>query len=472
MVFSKGEENHRRDLVETFSRLPTANLTANAEKCEFGKSSIEFLGHTVSAADISPLPEGVAAIAAHPRPTTIRDLQNFLGVINFYRKFVRGAAALLKPLSDILQGSPKPRMAVRWMPARMAAFKAAKAAQQKATNLTYPQQDAEMALMVDASADHVGAALQQRTGTAAAWQPLGFSSKKLDSTQQGYSAYDRELLACVLGIRHFRFMLEGRRFTLFTDHKPLTHALSKAAEPWTARQSRHLSYITKFTSDIRLASWADNVVADTLSRPPTQQINAVATAPVQVDYQAIAGAQLAGPDTATAARTSTTLQEVKFAEVELLCDTSGPQPRPYIPAAYRRQIFTAFHSLAHPGVKATGRLMGSRVVWPFMKRDVARWVKDCQDCSCTKVTRQPVAVVEPIPVPSQRFSHINVDFVGPFTTPKEGFRYLLTIIYRSSRWLEAIPLASIDTDTVVEALIGNWVARFGRPAIITSDRGS
>ncbi len=145
-----------------------------------------------------------------------------MGVINFYRKFMKGAAAMLKPLSDVLQGSPRPKTAVQWTPERAAAFKAAKAALQKATNLAYPQQGADMALMVDASVDHVGTALQQRTGTAAAWQPLGFFSKKLDSTQQRYSAYDRELLACVMGIRHFRFMLEGRKFTLYTNHKPPT----------------------------------------------------------------------------------------------------------------------------------------------------------------------------------------------------------------------------------------------------------
>jgi transposase InsO family protein len=472
LVYSKGDANHRRDLVETFSRLRAANLTANVEKCEFNKSSLEFLGHTVSTAGIAPLPARVAAIAAHPRPKTVKDLQNFLGVINFYRKFVRGAAVILKPLSDLLQGSPRPKTAVHWTPERAAAFKAAKAALQKSTNLAYPEMGAEMSLMVDASADHVGAALQQRTRTAAAWQPLGFFSKKLDATQRRYSAYDRELLACVMGIRHFRFMLEGRKFTLYTDHKPLTHALSKAAEAWTARQGRHLSYIAEFTSDIRHISGADNVVADTLSRPPSELINAVAAAPVQVDYQDIAAAQRDCPDTTTAASSSTTLQMVKFGNVELLCDTSGPQPRPHIPAAHRRQMFTAFHSLAHPGVKATGRLMGSRVVWPLMKRDIARWVADCQDCSRAKVTRQPAAAVQPIPVPTQRFTHIHVDFVGPLTTSKEGFRYLFTIIDRSSRWLEAIPLASMDTDTCVEALISNWVARFGRPAVITSDRGS
>ena len=122
--------------------------------------------------------------------------------------------------------------------------------------------------MVDASADHVGAALQQRRSAAADWQPLAFFSKKLEPAQMRYSAFDRELFACVAGIRHFRYMLEGRPFTIYTDHKPLTFALGKVSEPWTAMQSRQLSYVAEFTTDIRHIPGSENIVADTLSRPP------------------------------------------------------------------------------------------------------------------------------------------------------------------------------------------------------------
>ncbi len=83
-----------------------------------------------------------------------------------------------------------------------------------------------------------------------------------------YSAFDRELLACFQAIRHFRFMLEGRQFTLFTDHKPLTTSLRRTTEPWTAKQCRQLVYISEFTSDIQHIAGTDNVVADTLSRLP------------------------------------------------------------------------------------------------------------------------------------------------------------------------------------------------------------
>jgi len=113
-------------------------------------------------------------------------------------------------------------------------------------------------------------------------------------------------------------MLERRQFTLYTDHKPLTHALAKAVEPWMARQSRHLSYLAEFTSDIRHVSSVDNVVADTLSRPPAMGVNAVATTPIEVDDTAVAEAQRACPETQAASTTSTTLQQVKFGGTSLL----------------------------------------------------------------------------------------------------------------------------------------------------------
>jgi len=143
-----------------------------------------------------------------------------------------------------------------------------------------------------------------------------------------------------------------------------------------------------------------------------------------------------------------------------------------IPLGHRRQVFDAFHGMAHPGARATKRIMGQRVTWSCMNKDVTQWVKDCQTCSRAKVIRQPAAALQPIPVPRQRFSHIHVDIVGPLPVSREGFRYLFTIIDRSSRLLEAVPLANVETDTCRDALISQWVARFGVPAHLTSDQGA
>jgi hypothetical protein len=123
--------------------------------------------------------------------------------------------------------------------------------------------------MVDASSDCVGAALQQRSSPSSPWQPLAFFSRKLEPAQIRYLAFDHELFACCAGIQHFRYMLEGGPFTIYTDHNPLTYALGKVADGWTAMQCRKLSYVVEFTTDIRHVPGVDNVVADTLSRPPS-----------------------------------------------------------------------------------------------------------------------------------------------------------------------------------------------------------
>ena len=133
--------------------------------------------------------------------------------------------------------------------------------------LQHPDLAAQIALLMDASASHVGAVLQKQMPGRENWCPLGFFSKKLSPSQVKWSAFDRELWACFSCIRHFQFILEGRVFTIFTDHKLLTYALSCSTDPWTAKQCRQLSYVAEFTSDIQHEPGQENIVAVALSRP-------------------------------------------------------------------------------------------------------------------------------------------------------------------------------------------------------------
>jgi hypothetical protein len=256
---------HLRQLFEAFRR---HNLVIRLEKCVFGASTIDFLGHRVSAAGVQPLPSHVAAVQDFPRPETVKELQAFLGMVNFYRRFLPAVAKTLKPLTDSLRGSLHASDPVQWSPECAEAFAASKQALLQATCLAHPTAGAQLSLAMDASATHVGATLQQQLPGCSTFQPLGFFSKKLEPAQQKYSAFDRELFAVYAGIRHFRHMLEGRKFAVLTDHKPLTHAVSRVSDPWTARQCRHLAYVAEYTSDIRHIPGLSNVVADTLSQPP------------------------------------------------------------------------------------------------------------------------------------------------------------------------------------------------------------
>jgi hypothetical protein len=174
-------------------------------------------------------------------------------------------AATLQPLTDLLKGNPK---TLDWSAAATAAFAAAKAALVAAVPLSHPAPGATLSLAVDASDSHVGGVLQQLENRAR--RPLAFFSQKLSQTQARYSTFDRELLAAYTAVRHFRFLLEGRKFRILTDHKPLVSAMSRITPPWSGRQQRHLSFLAEFTSDLRHTAGRSNVVADALSRPPPQ----------------------------------------------------------------------------------------------------------------------------------------------------------------------------------------------------------
>ena len=117
------------------------------------------------------------------------------------------------------------------------------------------------------------------------------------------------------------------------------------------------------------------------------------------------------------------------------------------------------------------KLISEKFVWHGMQKQVSSWAKQCHHCQSSKVDKQTKSPLEEFSVPAKRFSHINVDIVGPLPF-SSGFTYLLTIIDRNTRWPEAIPLRGITSSECVQALISSWIARFGVPGDISSDRGS
>ena len=143
----------------------------------------------------------------------------------------------------------------------LAAFNAIKTALLQSVCLAFPRDNAELSLATDASATHVGAVLQQLEPLSREWRPLGFFPAKLEKAQLSYSAFHRELFGVYAAIRHFRHHLEGRLFTIWTDHKPLTFALSRLSDSWTARQQWQLSYVAEFTNKIFFFSLKDWLIS-------------------------------------------------------------------------------------------------------------------------------------------------------------------------------------------------------------------
>ena len=536
LVASSTPKEHLKHLNIIFKILEDNGLVINRAKCVLGKSELDFLGYHVDSTGISPLPDRIEAIRAAQTPTTIKELQRFLGLINYYRRFIPRAAHHLFHLFEALKTKPK---RLEWNSNRQNSFEAIKDALAKATMLNHPRPEASLALTTDASDIAIGGVLEQRGPSG--WEPLGFYSTKLNGSQRNWPPFDRELLAAFKGIRHFRHMLEGRAFTLFTDHQSLVPALSKKSEPHTARQTYQLSAIAEYTTDIRYIAGKANVVADALSRPPdspptldteehpdgenissilkatpkvhnrqsvtfsdqppktlsektkdpkpnpsskinlpvpdeklealSSTVNSVTS--LGIDFIKMADEQLLDADLnriRTDPNSGLALRKINIGSKDLLVDVSNGPARPFVPFSWRKKVFDTIHGLGHPGIDRTRQMVADKFVWPSLRSDVSRWARACLHCQLSKVKRNTVPDIGEFQLPQKRFAHIHADLT---TMPESnGYRHLLTIVDRYTRWPQAIPLKDISTESVVDAIVHGWVSSFGIPQNITTDRGS
>ena len=352
----------------------------------------------------------------------------------------------------------------------MHAFAEAKSALAATTQLHHPLPDAELSLMVDASDHAVGAVLHQSVGSDP--QPLAYFSKVLKPAETRYSTFGRELLAIYLAIKHFRHQLEGRGFHVFTDHKPLCFSFSSNSSTYSPRELRHLAFISEFTTDIRHVSGAANPVADALSRPSD-----VCTVVPAIDLATLANAQQCDLDLVklrSAPSPGTSIQwscRYVSPDTYLHGDISTGSFRPYVPASLREAVFNHLHNLAHPGTRSSVRLLTDSYFWPGIRKDVREFTRRCLACQQAKVHRHTKSSPSRFLTPGERFSVVHIDLVGPLPSCS-GCTYLLTCIDRYTRWPEALPIPDSRTPTVARAFLLHWIARFGVPVTIISDRGA
>ena len=160
MVASSSDQEHLQDIRAVCSRLQNSGLVIKLKKCLFGQISLDFLGHQLSQFGSIPLPEKVKTITDFPKPSTIKGLQEFLGMINSYHRFIPHGASHLLPLHDALQKT-QPRQIISWTAETEGAFTSCKAALAEATMLSHPKPDAQISVTTDASDQAVGAVLEQ-----------------------------------------------------------------------------------------------------------------------------------------------------------------------------------------------------------------------------------------------------------------------------------------------------------------------
>jgi hypothetical protein len=273
LIYSRSAAEHEHHLRLVLQRLREHKLYCRPHKCHFNQAELEYLGHIVGASGVKVDPRKVKAVQEWPVPQDVHQLRSFLGMANYFRRFIQAYSALTRPLTDLLKAQAS--VARDWNPKAQAAFEGVKYALTHAPVLVLPdfaaaQKDQPFEVIADASGGGIGAVLLQ------GGRPIAFESKKFTPAELNYDTSQKELLATIHALRTWRCYLAGVPFILVTDHHPNTAFETKAE--LSPRMACWLEFLTQFAHMKWEYRPGRTNVADPLSRMPTAVVAALSLA--------------------------------------------------------------------------------------------------------------------------------------------------------------------------------------------------
>lgn len=353
IVFSRTFAEHIQHLKYVFEICEKANIRINPKKSKFAQEELLYLGHSITANGIKPDVKKVECIQKFPVPKSVKELQAFLGLVNFYRRFISKMAHISAPLLKLL----KKDESYVWTKRHQSAFDSIKSSLSGATLLHQPDFELPFCLATDASGTAIGACLSQTNSSGDV--PIAFASRSLNAAERNYSTIEREMLAIYWSIKYFKHYLNGQHFTVKCDHKPLSFALKNVED--SKRLLKWNLYLSDFNFNIIYTKGNENVVADALSRINIEKL----------DY----------------------IKEVKTDEE-------------------KGNIMLIYHKLCgHGNWACTKKLIEKYYTWETVTKDVKEFVASCDTCQrfnkfSEKFQVYPILGVGP-------FCEIGIDLIGP-----------------------------------------------------------
>ena len=484
IVTGEDDAEHLRNLETVFRRLSEAGLRVNRLKCNFFQEHVEYCGHGVSARGLHKTPAKIDAISDARCPVNVTELRSFLGLVNYYARFLPNLATTLHPLNELLQKGVE----WRWTADCTTAFDTVKA--QIASDLVLTHFDSALPVRVasDASPYGLGAVLSHVMPTGEE-RPIAFASRTLSVAEKNYSQIDKEALGIVWSIKKFHTYLYGRPFTLITDHQPLTaifHPEKHLPAMTAARLQRYALFLAGYRYSIVYRKTTDHGNADGLSRLPLD--NPGARTDNDADVEAFHVSQFdVLPVTADQVRQATrqdpTLAAV-FNAVQSgdFSDCASHQSfisrrneltthqgcvlwgaRVVVPTKLQAQVLRELHG-THCGVVRMKELARSYVWWPRIDADIESTVSAC--IRCQENRHQPAkAPLHPWEWPAQPWQRVHIDFAGEFLS-----KMWLIVVDAYSKWPEVLPMTSTTAGKTIERL-REVFARHGLPQQLVSDNG-
>lgn len=481
IVDGKNLEEHNLRLRKVLQRLLENNLRVNWKKCKFFESKVEYLGHVISREGISKCADKVAAVRDAPRPQSVAELRSWLGLVNYYGKFIKNLAMKLSPLYKLLEKGSK----FIWTEKAESSFNQIKLEVISEQTLIAYDPDLPLILATDASPVGLGAVLSHTLpdGTE---RPICFASRCLSAAEKNYSQIDKEATAIYWALHKFFRFCYGRRFTLITDHKPLVMIFSPNKELPTLSAHRLLRYalfMQGFDYEIEYKPTNQHGNADALSRLPLKNtikndfqdettlyhLEQISQLPVSFEEiqketeadeelslvldELLKGKPISEPKYGNQSQELSTEQKCLFRGTRVI-----------IPRSLRKRVLEELHS-AHVGMSKMKGLARGYVWWPQIDSDIENIVRSCQ--SCLQFQREPPKTINhPWEEPREPFQRVHIDHAGPF----KG-QYFLLIIDAYTKWLEVFPVRNVTSQVTIERLRETF-SRFGLPVTLVSDNGT
>ncbi|KAL3995729.1 protein phosphatase 1 regulatory subunit 15B [Sarotherodon galilaeus] len=482
ILTGKNDKEHLQTLDGMLQRLEEASLRLKRSKCQFMEKEVTYLGHRVDNTGLHPVPAKVKAVQEAPPPKSVTELKAYLGLLNFYNKFLPNLSTLLAPLHKLLRkGEPW-----CWGPAQEKVFCKSKELLQSSSVLVHYDEQKDLILSGDASPYGVGAVLAHRMPDGQE-KPIGFASRTLNAAEKNYSQLDKEGLAVIFGVQYFHKYLYGRKFMIITDHKPLIslfHEMKAVPQMASQRIMRWAVLLRAYEYVIKYREGKNNSNADGLSRLPLPE-----NLPTEVaaeEQVLMVDQDQEGVMTSEQLQRWTTkdpiLSRVREYALRGWPTTQHPNFQPYrqrqqelsvqdgcvlwgarvvIPERGRRPLLEQLHQ-SHPGMSRMKGLARSLMWWPHMETDIEDKVRSCSTCQEHR-HRPQEAPLHPWEWPEKPWRRIHIDYAGPFLG-----KMFLVIVDAHSKWLDVYPVPSATSAATIDCL-RNCFSTHGLPEMVVSD---
>ena len=488
LVFSDSFEEHLIHLRGVFQCLDTAGLQLRKDKCRLAYRGVEFLGHWISEKGRSPLQNYTKKVQNFSRPETIKELQRYLGLANYYRSYIKDFSLVAEPLYALT------RIGSKWCwdeRCEQAFDELRHRLLREPVTLRYPRWDREFHIEADACASGVGAVLGQMDEKTGKVRPIEYFSSSLSPSQRNYSAGQLEAWAAIAAIRKWTVYLKGAiGVVLHTDHCPLKWILSQKDPKPTF--TRWLMELQGMPLRIETRAGRNNTVADCLSRKPHREIDE--TVNTEDDFEekvyyisarealqkriekkqseddviSNALAQLQRDGEVSMGQLKRSQDQLKVVNGILLF-----QDRVVVPQQLRLEVLEAVHAQHHLGTNGTLQSLRKSYFWIKMARDTRIFCRGCLTCQRAKPTNTGKEPIQEMKISNGTPGYaVGID-VGTLPWAEGGYRYFLLMVDLFTRYIELYPLTDQEARSLVKAFEQGWIYRgHGVPVKILSDQGS